>query len=71
MKNHNSDTDWKTAGKRCLTTALNKATELAETATEFKSLESLIKTVGDVVGFGLTQGRRGGAGESKGDDDDD
>ena len=53
MAKKKETTDWKTAGEECLTTALNRANELARDATEFKSLESLIKTVADVVGAGL------------------
>lgn len=51
--------DWKQAAERCLTTALKKAEEhLTDGAVEkLKATESVIKTVGDVVGAGLYIGR--------------
>lgn len=56
-KKRSNPTDWKEAGERCLTTALNRLDELAQDQTDPKALESIIKTVGDVVGAGLYLGR--------------
>lgn len=69
MTKHDDPTDWKEASQRCLTTALNRAEELAREATEFKSLESLIKTVSDVVGF-AKMGARSGHSAGGGSDDE-
>ncbi len=66
-------TDWRTAGKRTLTTALNRLDDLAQEATDPVRLESIIKTVGDIVGAAEYTGRgktvaSGGGGA--GDDDE-
>lgn len=68
-KTNRNETAWKQAAESCLTTALKRAEEHAREATDFKSLESLIKTVSEIVGFGNTVNRSGG-GVSGGDDDD-
>lgn len=64
--------DWKRAGEECLTTALDRLEELARDQSDCKALESIIKTVGDVVGAGLYLGR--GQNQKpqavQGDDDD-
>jgi hypothetical protein len=73
MKKKDDQRDWKGAAEECLVIAINRAGELARDATEFKSLESLIKTVGDVVGAGLylSRSQRGAAGSGSSDDGDD
>lgn len=66
--------DWKQAAERCLTTALKRAEEfLADGQIEkLKATESVIKTVGDVVGAGLYIGRaRKSDQQAPGGDDDD
>ncbi len=52
--------DWEGAAKRTLTTSLNRLDDLAQSTEDPKLLESIIKTVSDVVGasvFGV-RGRR-------------
>lgn len=71
----NESRDWKKAAEECLTATLNKAQELATNGEtdKAKQLESLIKTVGDVVGGGLylARARTGGSGGApEGGDDD-
>lgn len=67
--------DWKSAAEKCLTTALQKAEEaVSDGAIEkVKSFESLIKTVGDVVGAGLylNRSQRTAASSGAGSSDDD
>ncbi len=65
--------DWKQAAERCLTTALKKAEEhLTDGAIEkLKATESVIKTVGDVVGAGLYIGRARKSDQQVGSGDDD
>jgi hypothetical protein len=50
--------DWQTASKRCLTTALDRLDDLARESADAKQLESIIKTVGDVVGAAGYLGRK-------------
>lgn len=68
-RNHHRETDWKTASEECLVKALDKAAELVDSATDFKSLESLIKTVSEVVGFSRMGGARRESGAGGGDDE--
>ncbi len=65
--------DWKKASEECLVIALNKASECAlDGATEkLKALESLIKTVGDIVGTGLYLSRASKRAEQGAPDDED
>ncbi len=46
-------TDWKTAGEETLTTALRRLDVIASDCPDAKTLESIVKTVGDIVGAGL------------------
>lgn len=48
-----AELDWKTAAKRALTTALDKLDDQARETTDTKALESIVKTVADVVGAGM------------------
>ena len=72
----NESRDWKRASEECLVAVLNKAQELATNGEtdKAKQLESLIKTVGDVVGGGLYLNRArntaaGSGGDDGGDDE--
>ncbi len=67
MRNHNRDRDWKLAGEECLTTALDRARVLVQECTNPKELESLIKTVAEVVGFATHKAR--GVADAREDDD--
>lgn len=71
MRDHNRDRNWKVASEECLVAALDRAKELAKDAADYKSLESLIKTVGDIVGVGgyLARGSARGSGSDGGDDE--
>lgn len=64
--------DWESAAKRTLTTSLNRLDDLAQGTEDPKLLESIIKTVSDVVGasvFGV-RGRRAPTDGGGGGDDD-
>ncbi len=72
-KKSDDSRDWKRAAERCLVVALKKAEEqLTDGAIEkLKATESVIKTVGDVVGAGLYIGRaRKSDQQASGGDDD-
>ncbi len=74
MAKKDDSRDWKKAAERTLTTALKKAGEFLEDGQieKLKATESVIKTVGDVVGAGLYIGRaRNSAATGGGGDDDD
>lgn len=67
--------EWLKAAEKCLTTALVQAEQhLTDGALEkLKATESVIKTVGDIVGQGKYFGRQRGAASDRGsggDDDD-
>jgi len=62
--------DWKRAAKSCLTASLNRLEELARDSADIKQLESVVKTVADVVGAGEFLGRRSVAGGTGGGDDE-
>jgi hypothetical protein len=69
----NESRDWKKAAEECLVACLNKCQELATNSEtdKAKQLESVIKTVGDVVGGAQYLGRaRTAAAASAGDDDE-
>lgn len=64
--------DWKTAAQACLTTALSRLEEVARDSADAKTLESIAKTVADIVGAGLYLARgqgKPGAGATGGEDD--
>ncbi len=65
--------DWKQAAERTLTTALKKAEEFLSDGQieKLKATESVIKTVGDVVGAGLYIGRARKSDQQTGGGDDD
>lgn len=68
----NPDRDWKSAGEEALTTALKRAGDLATDCGDMKQLDSIIKTLGEIVGAGLVLGgKSGGASGTAGSDDDD
>jgi hypothetical protein len=71
MRNHNRNRDWKAAADECLTAALDRAREMVDKAEDHKSLESLIKTVAEVVGFGTGINRGSGNRTAGGESDDD
>jgi hypothetical protein len=68
----NESRDWKKASEECLTAVLNKAQELATNGEtdKAKQLESLIKTVGDIVGASLYLNRAKTSGAASPEDDD-
>ena len=63
------DRDWKHAAEMCLTTTLDRLREVASESADAKTLESIAKTVGDIVGVA---GYAGGGNRttSQGDDDE-
>lgn len=65
--------DWKKASELALTAALNKAREFLDDGQieKLKACESVIKTVGDVVGAGLYIGRARKNDQQTGGEDDD
>ncbi len=66
-----ADRNWKAAGERALTSALNKADELARDCGDTKQLTEMIKVVGEIVGTGIVLSRKPTeASESGGDDND-
>ncbi len=71
MPRKSDDTqDWKRAAKACLTTTLNRLEEVARDSADAKVLESIVKTVGDVVGAGEFLGRKTTGASGAGDDDE-
>ena len=64
--------DWKQAGEACLTTALARLEEVARDSSDAKTLESIAKTAGDIVGAGmyLSRGSRGASTSSGGGEDE-
>jgi hypothetical protein len=64
------DRDWKRAGERALTIALDKAGQLAGDCGDIKQLDGLIKTIGEVVGTGIALNMGGDEKSGEGDDDD-
>lgn len=72
MPRKDDSRDWKAAAEKCLTTALKSCEEFLRDGQieKLKATESVIKTVGDVVGAGLYIGRKA-AGAPAADDDDD
>lgn len=73
MAKKDDSRDWKKAAETCLTTALKKAEEFLTDGQieKLKATESVIKTVGDVVGAGLYIGRARSSGATGGSGDDD
>jgi hypothetical protein len=73
MRDHNADRDWKASSERCLVAALDKAREMIEAgddSAKLKTLESVIKTVGDVVGAAGYLNKRAGTVAHDGSDDE-
>jgi hypothetical protein len=75
MAKKDDSRDWKKAAEQCLVTALRKAEESlqCDAIEKLKATESVIKTVGDIVGAGqyLARVQRTGTGGGGGGDDDD
>lgn len=71
-KSSDTSADWKTQAKKTLTVALDRLEDIARDSNDPKVLESIVKTVGDVVGAGEFLGRgKATATPSRDDSDED